>query len=47
MTGQPVDRADQQEFLRRRARRNKAILWVLVGLVALFYLLAMVRIGLR
>ena len=48
MTGQPVDPADaKREFLRRRTRRNRAILCVLVGMVALFYVLAMVRVGLR
>ncbi len=44
MTGSPISR---EEFLRRRTRRNRAILVVLVGMVALFYALAMVRMGLR
>lgn len=35
------------EFLRRRARRNRAILFVLAGMVVLFYVLSMVRMGLR
>ena len=46
MAGDPVDRpSGQDEFLRRRARRNRAILAVLVGVVVLFYVLAMVRVG--
>jgi hypothetical protein len=44
MTGSQISR---EEFLRRRTRRNRAILVVLVGMVALFYVLAMVRMGLR
>lgn len=36
---------ERQEFLRRRARRNRAILIALVGLVALFYVLSIVRLG--
>lgn len=40
------DQIDRDEFQRRRVRRNRAILAVLVGLVALFYVLAMVRVGL-
>ncbi len=47
MAGQPMDRDARQEFLRRRTRRNRAILFVLVALVALFYVLAMVRVGLK
>jgi hypothetical protein len=37
---------DREEFLRRRARRNRAIMFVLLGVVALFYALALVRMGL-
>ena len=44
MAGEQIDR---EEFLRRRTRRNRAILAVLAGLVVLFYVLAMVRVGLR
>ncbi|WP_282571792.1 hypothetical protein [Roseomonas acroporae] len=38
---------EQAEFLRRRRRRNIAIMAVLLGLVVLFYFIAMARMSQR
>jgi nitrate reductase NapE component len=36
---------DAEEFARRRKSRNRAMLFVLLGLVALFYVMTIARMG--
>ena len=36
---------DREAFLRNRRPRNRALLWVLLGLAVLFYAITIVKMG--
>ena len=45
MADDPIDRPTGDDRMRRIRARNRALLLVLLGLVALFYILTFVRLG--
>ncbi|RKQ70024.1 hypothetical protein BCL74_1960 [Oceanibaculum indicum] len=42
---QDTENRDRESFRRSRRPRNRALLWVLLGLVALFYAITIVKMG--